>query len=203
METFNNFSVFLTVNNKLFSEKISSKLAHSLESLKRIDALSKKAQKKLTLFIIDDDVMYLKALEHSISSKINSLAIYLFQTGEECLQQMKLKPTIVILDYYLNTKFTNAQNGVSVLKQIKKLSSKTKVIMLSSQDSLHVADDCIANGAYDYISKSRTAFVRINNLISIIVGNNEINSNFKTFRYTVLIVIVILITYAVINHQYK
>ncbi|MES2138837.1 MAG: response regulator [Bacteroidota bacterium] len=198
METFNNFSAFLEADNTLLSGIKSSKPARSHASLKRVGA-SKKTQKKITLFIIDDDIMYLKALEHSIANKINSLVIYLFQTGEECLQQMKLKPAIVILDYYLNTKVADAQNGIVVLKQIKKINSKAKVIMLSGQDSLNIADDCMANGAYDYISKSDTSFVRINNLISNIVEDIKINDSYKTFRYAVLVVILILMAYGLIS----
>ncbi|MES2395972.1 MAG: response regulator [Bacteroidota bacterium] len=199
METLDNLSAFLAADNTMLSGIKSSTPAHSNVSLKRAGTLSKKTQKKITLFIIDDDIMYIKALEHSIANKINSLAIYLFQTGEECLQQMKLKPAIVILDYYLNTKVADAQNGIAVLKQIRKISSKTKVIMLSGQDSLQVANDCMANGAYDYISKSDTSFVRINNLIANIVGDIEINASYKTFRYTVLIVILMLIAYGLIS----
>lgn len=199
METFNNLSAFLAADNTILSGVKSLKPGHSNVSLRRAGTLSKKAQKTTTLFIIDDDIMYLKALEHSIVNKINSLDIYLFQTGEECLQQMKQKPAIVILDYYLNTKVADAQNGIAVLKQIRKISPKTKVIMLSGQDSLHIADDCMANGAYDYISKSDTSFVRINNLIANIVGEIEINSSYKTFRYAVLIVILMLIAYGLLT----
>lgn len=197
METFNNLSAFLGADNTMLGIK-PSKPARSQASLKRADT-SKKTQNKITLFIIDDDIMYLKALEHSIVNKTNSLFIYLFQTGEECLQQMKLKPSIVILDYYLNTKVADAQNGIAVLKQIRKINSKTKVIMLSGQDSLNIADDCMANGAYDYISKSDTSFVRINNLISNIVEDIKINDSYKTFRYTVLIVVLMLIAYGLIS----
>lgn len=197
METFNNLSAFLAGDNTMLSGVKSLKPRHSNVSLRRAGTLSKKAQKTTTLFIIDDDIMYLKALEHSIENKINSLGIYLFQTGEECLQQMKQKPAIVILDYYLNTKVADAQNGIAVLKQIRKISPKTKVIMLSGQDSLQIADDCMANGAYDYISKSDTSFVRINNLIANIVGEIEINSSYKTFRYIVMIVVLMLIAYGI------
>ncbi len=199
MKTFDNISAFLAVDNTILSGVKSSKPSNSIVSRKRSGRLSKNTQNKITLFIIDDDIMYLKALEHSIENKINSLAIYLFQTGEECLQQMKLKPAIVILDYYLNTKVADAQDGIAVLKQIRKISPKTKVIMLSGQDSLQVADDCMANGAYDYISKSDTSFVRINNLITNIVEDIKINTSYKTFRYAVLVVILILIAYGLIS----
>ncbi len=137
-----------------------------------------RVHKKVNVFIVDDDILYLKALQLSLSSNIDSVEIHSFQTGEDCLKQMKKKPTVVILDYYLNSKIANAMNGISILKQIKKLNPKTKVIMLSSQDSLNIAIDCMDNGAYDYISKTQTALLRINNIITNIVGDIEVTSLF-------------------------
>ena len=73
--------------------------------------------------------------------------------------------------------------------------------MLSSQDSLNVAIDCMENGAYDYISKTQTALVRINNLIANIIGNLEVTSVFfKVCEYIILIVILAMIAYALLNH---
>ena len=64
----------------------------------------KSTQQEIRIFLVDDDLLFLKALEHSISGKLTSVKIQTFQTGEACLQQMKFKPQIVILDYYLNSK---------------------------------------------------------------------------------------------------
>src|ERR1700746_4038802 len=85
-------------------------------------------QKKLRLFIVEDDPLYSKALELSISGNMGSISINSFETGEECLQHMKMKPAIVILDYYLNSKKPFAHDGLKVLKEIKHLYPKTKVI---------------------------------------------------------------------------
>ncbi len=89
-------------------------------------ALKKKKEKDVVIFLVDDDPLFLKALEHSISSSLSSTKIYTFQTGEASLQQMHLKPSIIILDYYLNSGLPYAWNGLDILKQVKKLSSKTK-----------------------------------------------------------------------------
>ncbi len=91
---------------------------------------------------------------------------------------------------------------MAVLKKIKKASPKTKVIMLSAQDSLHIAIDCLENGAYDYISKTDTAYVRINNLITNIIGNIEVNSPLsKIFQYVFWIFILAIIVLVILNHS--
>lgn len=194
METLvNNFSSLAV------DESLSSRVKHFFRS-PRSD--TKKTNKKIKLFIVDDDPLYLKALEMSITSNMNNeeLMINSFQTGEACLQQMKQKPSIVILDYFLNSKLPYAWDGSTILKHIKRMSPGTKVIMLSSQDSLRVAIDCMENGAYDYISKTQTALVRINNAIKNISGNIEVSSwFFKVCGYILLFVIVALLAYSLIN----
>jgi PleD family two-component response regulator len=181
-------------------EDLSSKLKRFFRS-PRSD--TKRAKKRIKLFIVDDDPMYLKALEMSITANVNNdeLVINSFQTGEACLQQMKQKPAIVILDYFLNSKLPYAWDGATILKHIKRMSPATKVIMLSSQDSLRVAIDCMENGAYDYISKTQTALLRINNMILNISGNIEVTSwFFKVCGYILLFVIIALAAYSILNH---
>jgi two-component system OmpR family response regulator len=168
-----------------------------LKSSKKGKVLSNK--KIITIFLVDDDLLFLKALELSISSIFPSVIIKTFQTGEACLQQMKLKPSVVILDYYLNSEIPYAWNGISILKQIKKINPKTKVVILSSQDSLNIAIDCIENGAYDYISKSESSLVRINNILTNILGDAD--SNFEGIKFLVIIILFILLfVLFLINH---
>lgn len=152
------------------------------------------------IFLVDDDPLYLRALELAISSELGSAKIYSFQTANACLNQLKLKPDVVILDYYLDAVYPDAKNGIDVLKEIKKTNSKAKVIMLSSQDSLTIAIDCMENGAYDYIAKSQSSFIRVNNLLSNILGDLESNSLFfKIAQLIILIMILIIIASVLLN----
>ncbi|MES2590560.1 MAG: response regulator [Bacteroidota bacterium] len=154
---------------------------------------NKAVLKDIVVFIVDDDLLFTKALEHSITGKLPSVAIKTFQTGEACLQQMKLKPDIVILDYYLNSTVPYAWNGLTILKQLKKINPTVKVIMLSSQDSLDVAVKCIDNGSFDYISKSESAFVKINNVLTNILRDIKTNSrSIKPYQVVSMIIIIIL-----------
>jgi two-component system OmpR family response regulator len=157
-----------------------------------VNRKSSNKDKEMTVFLVDDDLLFLKALEHSITSKLPSVTIKSFQTGEACLQHIKFKPDVVILDYYLNSTVPYAWNGLTILKQLKKISPKTKVIMLSAQDSLDVAVKCIDNGSFDYISKTESAFVKINNVLSNIV--DDISTNNKSIKpYQVISMVIIII----------
>lgn len=178
------------------------KAKHELTLLEKNKIVSQKiTRNEILIFLVDDDPPFLKALEHSITNKLPYYKINSFQTGEACLQQIKSKPQIVILDYCLNSKLPYAWNGLAILAQIKKLSPKTKVIMLTSQDSLDVAVKCIDNGSFDYISKNETAFVKITNILSNIAEDiNMDKSGIKPYQIVIIIIIAILILCALLNH---
>lgn len=197
METTAKLSRASAVNDK---RPISFRLKQLLNLAKKEKAPGKTNQ-KIVIFLVDDDPIFLKALELSISSKLASAEIKTFQTGENCLQQMKLKPSIVILDYYLNSEIPYAWNGMKILKHIKKISGKTKVIMLSSQDSLNIAMDSMENGAYDYISKSPSSLIRVNNILSNIAEDIESTDYLlRGYKYVALIILLAIILRILFNY---
>ena len=61
-----------------------------------------------------------------------------------------------------------AINGLQTLDEIKKIDADIPVIILSSQDKIDVAVQCIHHNAFDYVVKSETAFVRLQKIISSI-----------------------------------
>lgn len=118
------------------------------------------------IFLVDDNEIYVKTLEKYLKEHLGpATQTKTFLNGEECLKHMKIKPKIVILDYFLNTTFPKAMNGLEVLKQIKQISPETSVLMLSSQDNIQVATDTMKYGAFDYVSKGDNAFIRVHNAI--------------------------------------
>ena len=59
-------------------------------------------------------------------------------------------------------------NGLETLDKIKAFNSDIPVIMLSSQDKIDVAINCMHHKAFDYVVKTETAFVRLQKIISTI-----------------------------------
>ncbi len=128
---------------------------------------------KYSIALVDDDRIFLVTLKNSLQQQFNSsLRISEYHSGEEFIRSIKNTPDIVILDYYLNDyEHPEAMNGMHVLRDIKSVSKNCIVIMLSGQDKVEVAMNCIRNGAYEYISKSESAFVRIPNSIKNAIAN--------------------------------
>lgn len=71
-------------------------------------------------------------------------------TGEGCLHRLNKKPDLIFID--CNEDFL----GLDVVEKIKKLSPRTRTIMLLSRDHLKIAHRALKHGAFDYILKGCT-----------------------------------------------
>ncbi len=129
--------------------------------------------KKILLFLVDDDELFLKSLEIEFAQNTQS-TLKTFATGELCLKNLRQNPDIIVLDYYLNSIDKNAINGLETLDKIKKANPGIPVIMLSSQDKIDVAVNCMKHQAFDYIVKSETAFIRLQKAITTIFHYQKI-----------------------------
>lgn len=121
-------------------------------------------QDKIILFLVDDDALFLKSLEVEFSHAAD-FSVETFSSGELCLRNLIHKPDIIILDYHLDGINPNAMNGLETLDKIKIFKHDIPVIMLSSQDKIDVAINCMHHKATDYVIKSETAFVRLQQII--------------------------------------
>ncbi|MGD0581454.1 MAG: response regulator [Bacteroidales bacterium] len=130
-------------------------------------------EKSVLLFLVDDDPVFLKSLEIEFSQNTRS-DIRTFETGELCLKNISLNPDIVILDYHLDGVEKGAINGLETLDRIKTANPLIPVIILSSQDKIEVAVNCMKHQAFDYFVKSETAFLRIQKAITTIFHYQKI-----------------------------
>src|SRR5215204_2275222 len=121
--------------------------------------------KKIVVFIVDDEPMHAQMMEDHLKTKYPNFEIYKYSTGEECNDNMDKNPSIVILDYHLDAVNKSARNGIQVLEHIKRKYDDVDVIMISGQDKIDVAIECMRSGAYDYIVKKETSFIRTENAL--------------------------------------
>ena len=122
---------------------------------------------KVKLFLVDDDALFLKSLEIEFLDNAD-FTVETYPTGELCIANLSHNPDIIILDYQLDGIVKNAMNGLETLDKIKAFNPEIPVIMLSSQDKIEVAINCMHHKAFDYVVKSETAFVRLQKIITSI-----------------------------------
>lgn len=122
---------------------------------------------KIKIFLVDDDVLFLKSLEIDFLQHADFM-IKTFATGELCIANLSQNPEIIILDYHLDGIDKSAMNGIETLDKIKAYNPEIAVVMLSSQDKIEVAINCMHHLAFDYVIKSETAFTRLQKIITTI-----------------------------------
>jgi two-component system, OmpR family, response regulator len=127
-----------------------------------------KKENKIRLFLVDDDIVFLKMLEIEFLQHAD-FEIETFATGELCLKNLSHNPDVIILDYLLDGTDKTAMNGIHTLDRIKEFDPTIPVVMLSSQDKIEVAIDCMHHKAFDYVVKSETAFMRLKKIITTII----------------------------------
>jgi two-component system OmpR family response regulator len=127
----------------------------------------KSSDNTLSVFLVDDDPMFLSALKHKLREKFKSgIKISTFSGGEECLRHISDKPDVVVLDYYLDGNPSNTMNGLEVLQKIKSVSDDTTVVMLSGQERKEVVEESIRIGAFKYVPKGEAAMHTIQALVN-------------------------------------
>ncbi|MCP9765498.1 response regulator [Lacihabitans soyangensis] len=135
---------------------------------------------KIKLFLVDDDALFLKSLEIEFMDN-GDFEIETFISGELCIANLSKKPDIIILDYHLDGINPGAMNGLETLKKIKSINKDIPVIILSSQDKIEVAVNCMHHNAFDYVVKSETAFVRLRKAIDSVFHLQKIQKELNWY----------------------
>jgi two-component system OmpR family response regulator len=135
---------------------------------------------KIKLFLVDDDALFLKSLEIEFLQHAD-FVIETFATGELCLERIPQQPDVVILDYFLDSIDKSAMDGISTLDKIKAFNPDIPVVILSSQDKIEVAVNCMHHKAFDYVVKSETAFVRLQKIITTIFQYKKMEKELKWY----------------------
>lgn len=135
---------------------------------------------KIKLFLVDDDVFFLKSLEIDFLQRAD-FSIETYATGELCLENLSHNPDIIVLDYYLDSIDKKAMNGIKTLDKIKTNHPDIPVVMLSSQDKIEIAVNCMHHKAYDYVVKTETAFMRLQKEICTIFSFKKVESELNWY----------------------
>ncbi len=132
-------------------------------------------ENKVKLFLVDDDVVFLKLLEMEFKEHGN-FDIETYVSGELCIENLSNKPDVIILDYLLDGTNKDAMHGIATLDKIKAHNAGIPVVMLSAQDKIEVAVNCMHHKAFDYVVKSETAFLRLQKIITSVFHLRKIET---------------------------
>jgi DNA-binding NtrC family response regulator len=154
------------------------------------------AQTKIKVAIVDDEAQMREMLKDFVEQKFPAAQISMYSSGEEALEKIYEEPHMIILDYHLDSKDSEAMNGVQILKKLKDMYPDVNVVFVSGQEKAEIAANTMRYGAYDYIVKNENAFHRLEIVIKNILGNTELKKTAgaqKFFNYLLVVLIAALI----------
>ena len=103
----------------------------------------------MKIFLVEDDPFFAQLMsDHLSQNKMYEVSVY--RTGDDCIANLFENPSVIILDYHLDSVNTGSDNGMAVLEEIKKTNPHVHVVVLSSQQHYGVAAQTIAKGAEQY-----------------------------------------------------
>lgn len=119
------------------------------------------------ILVVDDEVMVCNLLKDFLILK--GYEVFTASDGYIAINKVKkLNPHLVLLDIVMP-----GISGVEVLKEIKKLNSKTGVIMITAVPDQGIITESIDLGAYDYIRKPMD-LKHVENVVMLAINNLKI-----------------------------
>jgi DNA-binding NtrC family response regulator len=128
------------------------------------------------IFIVEDDPFYRNILNYHLSLNPDN-SINCYESGQECLDNLHLKPDATTLDYSLLD-----ISGEDILNRIFAYDNQIPVIIVSGQDDIETAINLLKKGAYDYVIKDDDAKNRIWNIINNIIEKNELKREVQDLK---------------------
>jgi FixJ family two-component response regulator len=101
---------------------------------------------KIKVLMVDDEEKFRVTTKKLLDKR--GFEMIMAESGEAALEQLGENPDVVVLDIKMP-----GMDGHDALKEIKKRSPDLPVIMLTGHGALPSAQEALAEGAFDYLSK--------------------------------------------------
>lgn len=132
-----------------------------------INLFKSKAQKTGIVFIVEDNKIYAETLKMFLSTKIPAInELKLFPVGETCLMELHKNPDLIIIDYFLDSKYYDAETGLEIIKQIRVEKPEMNIIVLSSQEDIEVVLEAVKKYNCSYVKKDDQAFAKVAEIVA-------------------------------------
>jgi DNA-binding NarL/FixJ family response regulator len=128
---------------------------------------SKEQEKTGLVFIVEDNKPYAETLKVFLDAEVPVIKeIKVFPVGETCLLELKKNPDIIIIDYFLDSKYYDAGTGLEIIKQIREEKPEVNIIVLSSQEDIEVVLEIVKKYNCSYVKKDTEAFEKVGEIVA-------------------------------------
>ncbi len=121
-----------------------------------------------TIFIIEDSTLDRTMLKDHLSKK-SKIKITEYSSGDACVKELVMgtidPPDLILMDYFLDSSFGPAKDGLETLARINEICPETSVIMYTSVDNERIIELAKKKGALDYVVKNATGFSKLDSVL--------------------------------------
>jgi len=168
------------------------------------------SNEKFKILVVEDNSVIRQFIAMKLKTAFDCHIIE-FERAEPCLQVLNgLSPSLVIVDFHLDSTVGNAMNGLQFITEMRKRENHAPIIMASSQRNISKAVATLKNGAINYINKDDTGFLdRLEDAVSEVMHfsslmhvKHSVKTNKKKHLQDLLIIVSIIfisITFIVFN----
>lgn len=137
---------------------------------------------KLKICVIEDNQVVAKLMAHKLEKRFKG-TVSTFETVEEALSKIIIDhPDVIVSDYYFGTK-EGCQDGVHLLKQLKRREISIPVVMCSSNIEKSLALQLLTNGACDFVLKDGDFFGPLLESVRNVVLRSRIKEDIVTVQH--------------------
>jgi len=104
------------------------------------------------IFFVDDDKIILNLLEYTFQSR-QDYHVVTFFNGEDCLENLHRKPSLIVLDHILADTGEERLSGLDTLREIRNVDQEVPVVILTGQGDDTLLSEFMENGANRYLTK--------------------------------------------------
>ncbi|PKP36740.1 MAG: hypothetical protein CVT98_07160 [Bacteroidetes bacterium HGW-Bacteroidetes-15] len=147
-------------------------------------------KKNANIYIVDHDPAYSASLTKAID-KPAKYNIETFTTGEKFIAHLtslnfrKNDIHLVFLGYhFFDDREHNLMNGIEILEAVKVVCPDTEVVMLYTEEETSYGAYARNSGAYTFVPKNDTIFLRINNIIMRVISQKKLEQNKRAFLFS-------------------
>lgn len=124
-----------------------------------------KKKQSMLIFVVEDNAVYAKSLELYLKKQFPAPAeVKVYPVGELAIDNLKLEPDYIVMDYQLDSKYYDASDGLTTIREIRAKRPDVRIIVLSQQKDVSIPVEAADLGCR-YVMKNEQAFESVEKLI--------------------------------------
>lgn len=132
------------------------------------------------VFIVDDYEPFRKFVRSTLGRRPDLQVIGEASDGLEAVRKAEeLQPDLMVLDIGLPT-----LSGIEVARRISKLSPKCKILFMSQEDSVYVAEEAFRAGALGYVVKAHAGSELLASVEAVCQGRQFVSKGLTGYHWT-------------------